>query len=272
MPKGIITQADFDALPSDDWRKEYKKGEGDFYYLTVPTQEIEIDGEKRTFEFANTGGLRASLENERAAHSRLKGATKSLLDDDGKPVVDIEKYNSTLSENEKLKKGATPDEKLKAQWEAKETALIEEYDGKLKTETEAREKMRTQLETHIIDGAISKALGAREKGAGNPVVLIPHMRSHYKIHENDDGTLTTRIIDPESKVERITTKAGGGTNPMDDAELVEEFANNPVFAPNFAGSGINGTGGDGGRGGQSGEDLPTDPIERLALVHDGKVK
>lgn len=168
----------------------------------------------------------------------------------------LAKNREVLSEAKKAKefaaryKDVDPDEyktlKQKAA-EAAERKAVEE--GTLEswkkqfTEQFAKEReplvtenktLRGALERRLVDAEATSAIAAAK---GSPKVLLPHIKAHVKVVE-EEGEFVAVVIDARGN-ERIGDARG---TRMTIAQLVDELKQDADFARNFEGTGSSGGG------------------------------
>lgn len=171
----------------------------------------------------------AALEaNRNQLLTEAKAAKKAL---DAYKGVDPAKYREleeAAAEAERKRAEATGD------WKTRETQLlaktqqeIDARDGKIKALSGA-------LERRLIDAEATTALAAAK---GSPKVLLPHIKNHVRVVE-EDGEFVVQVVDAKGN-QRIGDAKG---SPMTIAQLVEEMKADPEFARNFEGTGSSGGG------------------------------
>jgi len=109
--------------------------------------------------------------------------------------------------------------------------------------TTTAEKEKLVGRTRKVEGKLYDVMARREaetaltEAGGNAKVMLPHVLPFIKIVEHDDD-FTAQVVDAKG-TPRI---ADGQATPMTIAQLVAEFAANPVFGDNFRASDVAGSG------------------------------
>lgn len=130
------------------------------------------------------------------------------------------------AEEEKAAKGGEWD-KLKAQ-------MVEKHNKELENERTSKGRLRSTLERHLIDGA---AVAAIAEAKGVPQLLLPHVRAHVKVVEDENGDFVARVVDAKGDP-RVNSKG----DFMSISDLVGEMRQNEVFGRAFESSGAGGSG------------------------------
>lgn len=229
--------------------------------------------------------LKGALENERKAHSSTKSRLKGFeeISKDPTEVKTLLEGFRSLAETpdalreliEQSTKGS-PDldkrvqqtkdalerdfKKREEQWRLQ----IEERDRKLKTKDQV-------LASEMIDSTLRTAIASAK---GSPKVLLPVMRDHVRVIENEDGIPERVVVDPSDGSPRYNAKG----DPMTIAELVAEFRQDPDFAGVFeaevrSGSGAQGSGQNGGSNRKATQRFtPEEWRNKVASEKDPKVR
>lgn len=119
----------------------------------------------------------------------------------------------------------------KGNWEKVEAQMRSQWDER---ETGYKQTVKTlsdQLEEEIF---INKATAAIIKAGGEPAVMLPHFASRKEFYE-EEGRKNLRILSANGG-----PMVGPEGQPATLEDLALEFRSNPVFAPNFKGSGASG--------------------------------
>lgn len=244
--KAKITSEEFAKL--DKFLQDHYSEKDGEYFLDVTS----VKHGDSVIELADTGALKKTLQKER---NRADSAEKSL----GQfKDIDPEKARTALEKYEEIANW-DPDKKLSEARKAMETSLQQKYDGdviKIKKghqqELEAIQKKyngtRSQLENVMLSETALKAISAAK---GRAKALLPIIRPHIKLQENEDGKFSVVVIDDSGNA-RNSTKAGHFNDPMTIDELVSEFKQDEEFSRLFEGTGSSGTGSSADRGSGSG--------------------
>lgn len=219
------------------------------------------DGKFRLDGVEDTSGLKSALEKERQERKSSKEALARFKD------IDPEKYFEMATALEKIE---TDRLAKKGDYEK----MLGQVTDKHKTELEARDKesgrLRSALEKNLIDAEATRAI-AGAKGA--PELLLPHVRQHVKVVE-EDGEFVARVVGKDG-----TPRIGGADGSLMTIEqLVAEMRNSDIYGRAFEGTGASGSGASnsGARGGQktiSRADFnKLDPAERASIARDGKTQ
>jgi hypothetical protein len=242
--------------------KLYVQDEGGKFRLDV---EAVGGGELR-----DTQALHSALSAERKARREAVGYLKTYGDYDEKafsfePKVDAGEYDTLKAKMAKLK-DAKPDERAKAEWEARMAQLEEKHGGELASKDKELAQVNGQITKLLIT---SKATEAIAKHAPDAVdLLMPHVQSATSIERNGGGDYIVRVSGPDGGP--IVTRKAGQTGDMDIDEYVETVLRErfPKAYPGSGATGSGATGGDGGGGSGVKVDPNMSPIEKLKQYHE----
>lgn len=165
-----------------------------------------------------------SKANREAAQSRhLIKAWEKL----GKSPDEIEELLAAhaKAEEDKAAKGG--------EWDKLKLQMVEKHGKELEGERAKGTRLRGTLERHLIDGAATAAI-AEAKGV--PQLLLPHVRAHVKVVEENDE-FVARVVDAKGD-----PRVDGKGNFMSIGDLVSEMRQNEVFGRAFESSGAGGSG------------------------------
>jgi hypothetical protein len=233
---------------------------------------LEQDG-KFVFEAelpTETAGLKSALQKEREAKAAFE---KSLKAFEG---VDPEEAKRLKAEAEQV---AADKLKNKGDWDTREKQLKEQlasdlqkrethFQTELKTRDDRIAKLQSSLEKSLIEAEATTAIAAAK---GAPELLLPHVRQHVKIVENN-GEFVARVLDAQGQP-RIANVKG---DPFTIANLIEEMKGNAVFGRAFDASDAGGSGAhkqtypSGGMG--TSEFLKLSPTEQLKHARQSGAK
>jgi hypothetical protein len=236
MLKAVLTTEEHGGL-SADVQSHYALADDGSYRL-----EVSPSG---GFEFADTRGLKAALQNERAERGKAAAGLKSLTETVGD--LDVAAARAALEKVAEMKDW-DPEKKLaeaKAQFEGQLTSKFDNERKALTTkhaeEIKARDAAMTaalgQLQSELIASAAVSAISA---AGGSVELLLPIVEKTTRMKAGEDGRYHAEVVD-QSGTPRLSPKSGS-TAPMSVAELVEELRGDEKFARAFDGSGAKGSG------------------------------
>ena len=181
---------------------------------------LSIDG------LEDTSGLKSALEKERKARSDFEKLSKAFQGL-GKTPEEIAELLKVQDEAEKGKL------EQKGEWEKLKNQLLEGHKKAIETKDEEVKKMRSALESYLVDAAATEAI-ASEKGI--PQLLLPHVKGTVKVVE-EEGKYHVRILGADGSP-RVNTKG----EFLGIKDLVTEMKGNDVFGRAFDGTGTGGGG------------------------------
>lgn len=111
--------------------------------------------------------------------------------------------------------------------EAVKKQMTEAHSRELEAFKTKEQKLTSALESQLIDNAVTKAVN---EAGGNSVLLLPHIKQHVKMVQNDDGEFAAVVVDQKG-TERFSMVNAGQT--MDITELVGEFKTKDMFKSAF---------------------------------------
>lgn len=174
----------------------------------------------------DTSGLKSALEKERKARSEYEKAAKRY-EGLGKSPEEITELVKAQEEAEKAKL------EQKGEWEKLKAQLLENHKKELGTRDEAVQKMRTTLESFLVDAAATEAIATAK---GIPQLLLPHVKSAVKVVE-EDGKYLVRVVGKDG-----TPRMNAKGEFLGIKDLVSEMRESDIFARAFDGSGTSGGG------------------------------
>lgn len=185
--------------------------------------------------------LKAKNQELLGKMKQLKEKVSAIPED-----FDPEKWNELKALLDKKNKGQQEpgeEERIKQLREQ----LEQQYQEKL-TEVEQQAKTyKSALEQRLLDGAAVEALS---KAKGNVDLLLPHVKSHLRVVE-EDGKFHVVVVDDAGEI-RYSLDPKRAGQPMSVGELVAEMKAKDAYAPAFefdnAGGGASGSGRSGMRG------------------------
>lgn len=190
----------------------------------------------------NVTELKSALSKERTGHAEARKLAEAFKD------LDPVKAREAITKFEEMKNWK-PDDKVREQI----AAIKSELDGKLKTETETRDKrigfLVGELNRILVSAAAREAL-AQHGVTDSADLLLPHVERSLRAKEVD-GKFVTRVVDDQGN-DRITGESGKSSE-MSVKEFVGTMKADNRFKVAFpadnkkAGSGAAG-GGNGAKG------------------------
>lgn len=145
--------------------------------------------------------------------------------------IDPDKYKSMSEKEAEVERERA---ERAGDWKARETQLQERFTTETKAKDERIGSLSAALERRLVDAEATAALAAAK---GSPKVLLPHIKAHVKVVE-ENGEFVVQVVDGRGQP-RVGDAKG---NPMTIGQLVEELKADPDFARNFEGSGSSGGG------------------------------
>jgi len=238
---------------------------------------VEVDGKFRPnikpaggWALEDVSGLKSALSAERKARREAAGFLALYGDYDEKaltfdPRVDAGEYDRLKKQVDKLK-DAKPDEKAKAEWEARVTQLEEKHTGELGKKDKELDRVNAQIRKLLIN---SKATEAISKHAPKAVeLLMPHVERACRLEQDSEGNYAVRVLD-ENGNPAITR--GEGTGDMTIAEYVDTVLRGK-YPDAFPGSGATGSGATGAGTGNVKIDPKLTAEQKLQMYHEGRAK
>lgn len=188
---------------------------------------LQVDG------IEDTTGLRSALGKERHARAELEKKVKKWesIGKTDEEIADLIARHEEHQQSEAERKGEW--DKLKAQMNEKHLADIKKMEAKLGDKDQVIGKLQSSLERNLIDANATAAIAA-EKGV--PRLLLPHVRDHVKVVE-ENGAYQIRVVD-----EKGEPRVNGKGDPLSIAEMVAEMKSSDVFGRAFDGAGQSGGG------------------------------
>lgn len=153
--------------------------------------------------------------------------------------------------------------KAAGKWDEYKAELVETHQAEVGGLKEINGALHTQLENVLVNNAI---MGAISHAKGNSDLLMPHVRRHVKLFD-EDGEKVARVIDKAGNP-RITGAQG---DYMTIEGLLEEFKESDTYAPCFEGSRASGSGAAGGNGSGGAEANPF-AKDTLNLTEQARLK
>ncbi len=213
-----------DGLPADV-AQEYAKDEtsGKFRLSVEP-----VDG----FELDNVTGLKNALGAARGEKDTLEAKLREFGD------ISPSKARDGLAALRKLEK-LDPNADVDKIVQTKLDAQLEQIKSKHGEEIGKRDKdltrLRSIVEQQLIDNAAKNAI---LEAKGDPLLLLPHVKSSMKLRELEDGSFSVQIVDDKGNP-RIKDSQGALMGVQD---LVAEMRGHSSFARAFEATGKTGAG------------------------------
>jgi len=208
---------------SEEFRGEYKEVDGKFLLQTEPGGGFSV--EKGDY-------LRTEIAKAQDKHRK---ATEKLgkFDD-----LDPEAARAALLKVADIG-SMTPTDEVQATIDAHVKQITEKHDREVAAGNEVTVGLEAQIEELVVDQALRTAL--IKHGAGKSLeLLLPAIKANIMVEKNANGKPVARIKSREGIPE--VTKRTNSTEPMDIDEYVELRRSDPIYAPNFEGSGASGVG------------------------------
>lgn len=145
--------------------------------------------------------------------------------------VDIDTYNKLVTDQAAADKAKLEG---KGQWEVLQQQLVEKHQKELDAGKARAAHLQSALEARLVDAEATRAIAAAK---GVPELLLPHVKAHIKVFE-EDGEFVAKVVDAKGSPRIGDTK---GT-PMTISQLVDEMKATEVFGRAFEASGAGGSG------------------------------
>jgi hypothetical protein len=249
-------QATLDTLDglSEELHEEYEADAEGKFQLKLLKGLVSAD------KVEDVTGLKSALQKERENNKTLTQSRRALEEQyagfDPDEFTRLKELEEKDNENKAEKKGEW--DKLKVQMTDKHTEELGKRD--------AREaKLLTALERKTID---AEAVAALNEFKGNVTLLLPHVKGHVKMVE-EDGAFVARVVDDAGN-----PRVNGDGNFLTVRELVSEMRDQDTYATAFdntvkSGGGTPPGGGGEGPGGKKGV-IPSD-LKRSSMITKDKV-
>lgn len=171
----------------------------------------------------------AALEaNRNQLLTEAKAAKKALEAYKGVDPAKYRELEAAAAEAERKQAEATGD------WKTREAQLLTKHQQEVDARETRIKTLSGALERRLVDAEATSAIA---EAKGSPKVLLPHIKAHVRVIE-EDGEYVVQVVDTKGNP-RIGDSKG---NPMTIAQLVEEMKQDPEFARNFEGTGSSGGG------------------------------
>lgn len=202
-----------------------------------------------------TEGLKSKNQQLLSEVKKFKAKASSIPED----------FDAEAWQELKTAKQLADEEAAKAagKWDEYKSELVETHQKEIGGLKEENGTLRGQLENVLVNNAI---MGAISHAKGNPDLLMPHVRGHVKLFD-DDGEQVARVVDKAGNPRIIGAKG----DYMSIEQLLEEFKESDTFAPCFEGSRATGSGAGGGSGSGGVKNNPFSK-ETLNLTEQARLK
>lgn len=242
-----------DGLP-EDFHEDYEKREDNKYHLKILSSYVSKDSVE------DVSGLKSALHKERENNKTAAQQLRELKERVGE--VDPDEYQRLKDlerqiEEDKAKKAGEWD-KLKVQMSDKHQEELSKRDGREK-------KLLGALEQKTVD---ADAVSALNEHKGNVTLLLPHVKAHVRMVE-EDGAFVARVVDDAGN-----PRVNGDGNFLTVRELVSEMRDQETYAKAFENTVKSGGGtppnGSGGQGSGGKGVIPSD-LKRSTMTTKDKV-
>lgn len=205
------TLENLETLPAE-FHEDYEERDGKFHLRLlsgfVPKDQVE-----------DVTGLKSALGKERDNNKILAADKRRLEEQYG--GVDPEDYA-------RLKLLETTEEERKAEkkgeWDKLKLQMTDKHQEELGGRDQREAKLLSALERKTIDAEAVAALNASE---GNVTLLLPHVKAHVKMVE-EDGMFVARVVDDAGN-----PRVNGEGNFLTVSELVSEMRDQETYATAF---------------------------------------
>jgi len=216
-------QATLESLESlpEEFHEDYEEKDGKFH-LKLLNGLVSAD------KVEDVSGLKSALAKERENASNSSKKLRAL--EEQFSGIDLEEYNR-LKELEKTE--AEKNAEKKGEWDKLKLQMTEAHNEELGKRTERENKLLSVLERKTIDAEAISALNELE---GNVQLLLPHVKNHVKMVE-EDGTFVARVVDDQGN-----PRVNGEGNFLTVKELVSEMRDQDTYAGAFKVGAKSGTG------------------------------
>ncbi len=202
---------------------ETKGGNEEKYLLTVEA----VDG----YSLEDVSALKSSFGKERTAREKLEKELQKFNDVDPIKAREALQKVKELAELDPVKEA---DKLANAKFEAVKTQLLEKHTAEKNALADQNAQLQQVISGLLID---SEAKSALSEAKGSIELLLPHVKSHTRVKQND-GKFVVEVFDADGNA-RIADAKG---SPMTIRDLVTEMKQSDTFARAFEGSGQTGTG------------------------------
>jgi len=242
-----------DGLPQD-LHAEYEQGDDNRYHLKILSNFVPKD------KVEDVTGLKSALQKERENNKTAAQQLRELREKMGD--VDPEEYHRLQDMERKLDEDKA---KKAGEWDKLKEQMTTKHNEELGKRSDREKRLLGALEQKTVD---ADAVSALNELKGNVTLLLPHVKAHVRMVE-EDGAFVARVVDDAGN-----PRVNGEGNFLTVRELVSEMRDQDTFAKAFentvkSGGGTPPGGGDGGAGGKKGV-IPSD-LKRSTMSTKDKV-
>lgn len=230
-------QATLDSLEGlpEEFHEDYEQRDGKFH-LKI------LDGFVAKDQVEDVTGLKSALEKEREAARKAAARARALEEKVGE--VDPEDYArlkelEAKQEEDKAKKAG--------EWDKLRDQMTTKHNEELNKRTAREQALIKALESKTVDAEAVSAINDLE---GNVTLLLPHVKGHVKMVE-EDGEFVARVVDDKGD-----PRVNGEGKFLTVRELVSEMRDQETYANAFKSQSASGGGTPPGGGGQGGGGKP----------------
>jgi hypothetical protein len=252
MPLSATLES-LEGLP-EEFHEDYEADENGKFQLKLLKGMVSSD------KVEDVSGLKSALQKERENNKTLTSAKRKLEEQMGD--VDVEEYQRL----KELEAKAEEDKAAKAgEWDKLRNQMTEKHKEELAKRGDRESFLVSALEKKTID---AEAISALNELKGNVTLLLPHVKGHVRMVE-EDGAFVARVVDDAGN-----PRVNGEGKFLTVSELVSEMRDQETYATAFdstvkPGGGTPPGGGGSKPGGRKGE-IPSD-LKRSAMATKDKV-
>jgi len=201
-----------DGLP-EEIHDAYEKTDDGKYRLSILKDLVPKD------QIEDVSGLKSALskerENAKTAAQRARQLEEQYSGFDPEEYQRLKELEAQEEERKAEKKG---------EWEKLKSQMTEQHQTELGKREEREKKLLAALERKTID---ADAVAALNEYKGNVTLLLPHVKGHVKMVE-EDGSFVARVVDDAGN-----PRVNGEGNYLTVRELVSEMRDQETYANAF---------------------------------------
>jgi hypothetical protein len=239
MLKFLLTEEEFGAV-DEALKGQYKKQDDGSYQLEIDG----LAGDPKSLQKA----VRDARKDADAAKARLKALEEQFSG------VDLEEIKKLREEQEQREQDALT---KAGEWDKLKGQMNEAHAKALQRKDEEAAVLRKALETHLIDAQATSAISTAK---GSTLLLLPHVKSHTKVVQ-ENGQYRVQVVDDTG-----SPRVDASGNPLSIAQLIEEMKKAPDYQRAFEGSGASGGGGGDGSSNGNGDAAGRPPANQGNLL------
>jgi len=171
-------------------------------------------------EIEDVSGLKSALGKERDNNKAASRELRELREKYGD--IEPEEFARLVQAEEDAKNA---DLEKKGQWETLAAQQNEKQQKELDKHIKREEKLMGALREKTVDAEVNSALN---KLKGNSELLLPHVKKHVIMVEDDNGRFSNQVIDDAGN-----PRVNGDGKFITVDELVSEMRDQPTFAKAF---------------------------------------